>query len=271
MVLENSENKKRKILISGHRGYHAKETDNTAKAFQRAIDEGLNYIEFDVRRSKDGVPIVFHDTMLDKLTTGTGPIENKTLSELRQIKYKDGQSFQTLREMLEQCAHKIGLILEVKSDGLEEQIVELIKEFKIEDSIIVQSFKREHVVRIHELYPHPKIKWAFCIGIIGMYGILGHWLHLDDVIARKTFEKYLKPHKFIHYFNIDGPIVSHRFVEEAISNGIRMILGAMKTHRYLNKLDAWKVDIINCNDPKDIMKRIGEQFPNQFCVLNDNI
>lgn len=127
-------------MISGHRGYHAKETDNTAKAFQRAIDEGLDYIEFDVRRTKDGFPIIFHDNSLDKLTTGTGLIENKTLEELRNIKYKDGQSFQTLREMLEQCAHRIGLILEVKSNGLEEQIVELIKEFRIENSIIIQSF-----------------------------------------------------------------------------------------------------------------------------------
>ena len=58
-----------KPLIIAHRGASALAPENTFAAFQKAIEDGAEGIEFDVRLSKDGVPVVFHDP--DAKSSGT--------------------------------------------------------------------------------------------------------------------------------------------------------------------------------------------------------
>ncbi|MEP7211635.1 MAG: glycerophosphodiester phosphodiesterase family protein [Acidobacteriota bacterium] len=72
-------------LIIAHRGASAHAPENTFAAFQEAIDVGADGIEFDVRLSRDGVPVVFHDEDLKRIAGRAEKISDLTAAELAEI------------------------------------------------------------------------------------------------------------------------------------------------------------------------------------------
>ncbi|SHJ28856.1 glycerophosphodiester phosphodiesterase [Pseudozobellia thermophila] len=71
--------------ICAHRGAHEKHPENTMAAFREAIRLGAQMIEFDVRLSKDGHPVVIHDPSVDRTTNGSGAVKSLTLAELKTL------------------------------------------------------------------------------------------------------------------------------------------------------------------------------------------
>jgi glycerophosphoryl diester phosphodiesterase len=68
--------------IIGHRGASGEAPENTIAAFDHALAQGAEALEFDVRLSADGVPVVFHDPTLDRTTSASGPLRAHTATEL---------------------------------------------------------------------------------------------------------------------------------------------------------------------------------------------
>ena len=98
--------------VIAHRGASAEEQENTLPAFERAIDVGADYVEFDVQAASDGGLVVFHDLTLDRLTPARGPLRARPLAELREL------GIPTLEEVLELTAGRIGVMVELKSPWL---------------------------------------------------------------------------------------------------------------------------------------------------------
>jgi glycerophosphoryl diester phosphodiesterase len=69
----------------GHRGAAAVAPENTIASMRAALDAGVAAIEFDVRLTADGVPVVIHDATLDRTTDATGPIASHTLADLNGV------------------------------------------------------------------------------------------------------------------------------------------------------------------------------------------
>ncbi len=85
--------------IAAHRSGAALWPENSGMAFRGALGLGVEQIEFDVQRSADGVPVVFHDADLDRVTNGTGPLAGRTLAELRALEiFRGGGRIMTLEE-----------------------------------------------------------------------------------------------------------------------------------------------------------------------------
>ncbi len=72
-------------LVIGHRGAAGDAPENTLAAFELALAQGADGIEFDVHLSADGVPVVIHDFRLERTTSGSGRLRRHTLSELRRL------------------------------------------------------------------------------------------------------------------------------------------------------------------------------------------
>ena len=72
-------------LIIAHRGASAHAPENTLAAFQMAIDAGADGVEFDVRLSKDGVPVLVHDRNLKRLAGRSEPVGDLTAQELSRV------------------------------------------------------------------------------------------------------------------------------------------------------------------------------------------
>jgi glycerophosphoryl diester phosphodiesterase len=69
--------------VIAHRGASAHAPENTLPAFELAVRQGADAFELDVRLTRDGAPVVFHDATLERTTHLTGPVRARTLAELR--------------------------------------------------------------------------------------------------------------------------------------------------------------------------------------------
>ncbi len=111
--------------VIGHRGAAALAPENTLAAFRRAAVAGARWVEFDVRCTADGVPVVFHDATLGRTTDGRGRLDRTPLAALRRLdagawfgpEYA-GEPVPTLEEALGLLAALgLGANIEVKADG----------------------------------------------------------------------------------------------------------------------------------------------------------
>jgi glycerophosphoryl diester phosphodiesterase len=73
-------------LIIGHRGASAAEAENTLPAFEAAIGAGADGVEFDVRLTADGCPVVMHDADVSRTTDGAGLVRSLTLREVKRLR-----------------------------------------------------------------------------------------------------------------------------------------------------------------------------------------
>ncbi len=86
-----------------HRGWHTGDLhglENSLAAFRRAVDEGYRYLETDVRLTADGVPVLFHDALLDRVTDAQGPIADLTFDQLSRVRIGGRAPIPTLAEVL---------------------------------------------------------------------------------------------------------------------------------------------------------------------------
>ncbi|MGK2886646.1 MAG: glycerophosphodiester phosphodiesterase [Rhodococcus sp. (in: high G+C Gram-positive bacteria)] len=72
------------VTVIGHRGASSEAPENTMRSFVRSLELGANGFEFDVQLTSDGAPVVIHDAMLDRTTTGSGPVLAATRDQVVQ-------------------------------------------------------------------------------------------------------------------------------------------------------------------------------------------
>ena len=99
-----------------HRGLHGPGVpENSPAAFAAAIERGMG-IECDVQRSSDGQAMVFHDWELDRLTNEAGLVASLPAAQLGRVQLTGGNdTIPTLRQVLDQIAGRVPLLIEVKS------------------------------------------------------------------------------------------------------------------------------------------------------------
>jgi glycerophosphoryl diester phosphodiesterase len=73
------------IRIVGHRGASGRAPENTVTAIRLGWQLGADAIEFDVRLTADGYPVLLHDATLDRTTSGAGPLSERTLAEVTSL------------------------------------------------------------------------------------------------------------------------------------------------------------------------------------------
>lgn len=160
-------------LIIGHRGASAIAPENTMVAFEQAMSDGADGIEFDVRLARDRVPVVIHDAGLRR--TGLKSIDVAGLSsrELSEIdagtwfnrRHPSGArdeyklaTIPTLAEVFERfrdCPAR--LYVEMKCDALNEArplaqaVARLVRDYSLFDSVVIESFMHQSIAEIKRL------------------------------------------------------------------------------------------------------------------------
>jgi len=122
-------------LILAHRGFHREAPDNTLIAFEAALDLGVDGFETDVRMSRDGEPVLFHDR-----TTREGrPVGHLSRNELSRAV---GYPVPTLREALERF-EDVFWNLELKDTAAAESTVRIVQDMAISDRVLITSFRHD--------------------------------------------------------------------------------------------------------------------------------
>lgn len=138
-------------LIIAHRGAPSCARENTIASFEKAMTLGADMIEFDVRRTKDNVLIAFHDGMIQGHS-----IKDLTYEENRQLAGKLGFNIPTVEDVLKWSRGRIRLDVELKEEGYEKEIVELLHRYLDEDQFVITSFNDDSLRVIKERYPDIK-------------------------------------------------------------------------------------------------------------------
>lgn len=139
-------------LVIAHRGASLIAPENTLTAFRLAEELRADAIEFDVKLSRDRIPVVHHDMTLDRTTEGKGRVKDHTLSDIKKLDagYKFNQRFQgeripTLEETLEEFSEKMLLNIELTNyndpfDSLPEQVARCLDGIGTLGRILISSF-----------------------------------------------------------------------------------------------------------------------------------
>ncbi len=110
-----------RTLNVAHRGAREIAPENTLAAFCAAGELGTDGVEFDVQLTADGIPVIFHDRMLERVTDGNGPLFEQPLAALRELDAGThfgpefaGERIPTLDEALDACSAHFTLNVELK-------------------------------------------------------------------------------------------------------------------------------------------------------------
>ena len=133
--------------IIAHRGYHSTDPENTLRAFKAAAAAGADMVEFDVRRLRDGTLVVFHDP-----TIGGYPLKELTFAALRNEANKAKLDIPTLDQVLEFCAGRLAVDVELKDQGCEEGVLQAIAAARFEASdYLLTSFDSSILKNLRDL------------------------------------------------------------------------------------------------------------------------
>jgi glycerophosphoryl diester phosphodiesterase len=114
------------MIRVGHRGAAAYAPGNTMASFQRALALGVDMIEFDVRRSRDGHLVLAHDETLAG-PAGEVDVAATDLADLRALDLGGGERIMTLDEALAFLRGRCAVMIDLKGEGFEAPLVEAIR------------------------------------------------------------------------------------------------------------------------------------------------
>jgi len=221
------------MMIMGHRGAAALEPENTLLSIARAIEIGVDAVEIDVRLSKDKELVVIHDSSVDRTSNGTGPVGSYTLEEIKKLDAGKGERIPTLQEAIDLIGNRVRPVIELKEEGIEKRVVELIKKNGFEDNVYVISFWHEVVKAAKEMDNRIKT------------GILLVGCPVDACIATRAYADAL-----VMKYNF----VNRKFVEIAHEEGLKVFIWNIDDQHLLRPYVDIGVDGIGSNDPRVLVE-----------------
>ena len=81
------------VLVASHRGDWRNACENSLEAIENAINMGVDIVEIDLARTKDGQLILMHDDKVDRTTTGKGWVKDLTLEEIKELRLQGKNIF----------------------------------------------------------------------------------------------------------------------------------------------------------------------------------
>lgn len=233
-------------LVFAHRGYSKFYPENTMIAFKKAADVGSDGIELDVQLTKDDEIVVIHDEKVDRTTNGTGYVKDFTFNEIRKLdpvqknKDKRKERIPSLKEVFEwMTKNQLICNIELKNGifpykGLEEKVVNLVREYDLSNRVIISSFNHYSIVYFYRLAP--EIEIAPLIS----EGLYMPWIYANSIRAKGFHPKYLS--------------VTDQIIKESIKNGIAVRPYTVNKEEDMTRLFNIGCSAIITDDPVTALK-----------------
>ncbi|WKE66806.1 glycerophosphodiester phosphodiesterase family protein [Gallaecimonas kandeliae] len=250
-------------MVISHRGGAGLAPENTLAAIQKGLRLGVDAIEVDVRRSKDGALVVFHDSQLARTTNGKGAVSDFTLAELVQLdagswfgpQFQD-QTIPTLAQVMDAMAHSLPkLVLELKEPGLERQVLDMIRDHNMQDRVLIKAFDPRILATFSQLAPAIPRLYSF-FGWNDRFNLL-----MDDQIRR------INPLDLsVNYLQIYYSFLDKDFMAKARDRGIKVIAWGVQSRKVMEEMLALGVDGIETDYPDRLASLMAEQRPKPMAL-----
>ncbi len=240
--------------VCAHRGLHLTLPENSLPALGAAVGLGAAEIEFDVRITRDGVPVSIHDDRLERVSNGEGLVEEKTFEELRALDFGAraderlrGLRIPTLEEILRRFGCRTVMNMHLKTDGRErfderhlEAVLGLIRRYDCRRHLYVMCSSDP----VHEQIREADPGLARCMGVgsapweiverairLGCAKVQLFKPYFDDAMIRRARENGVRVNLF--YANDPAEAVA------ALERGVDTIL----TDNYVAVADAVRAQV----------------------------
>lgn len=227
-----------------HRGDTKAALENTLPAVDSALKLGVDGIEVDLRITRDGHVVVFHDDDLQRLAGRPEGIEDLGLSDIRKVFLKSGALIPTLEELLDLTRDRCLLNLELKaarhwSGALVASVVRILKDFHLSESILISSFQPIFLWRMKRLAP--------------------------DLARGYLFESKMFLHRFlmplVNPSSVNPPLkyVDSKLIETQHGRGRRVFVWTVNDGEDMKRLIDLGIDGLITDEPRrglELLKRI---------------
>ena len=147
------------FIVYAHRGASEYAPENTLMSFNLGVYMGANGIETDVRRTKDGVLVLFHDPDLMRVTGVEGNIADYTYEELLQFNVKNDRNgtfdkIPTLEDLLKYFGWRdLTFAIEIKDPDIEAEVIAMLDKYNMKDKTIITAFEYEFIQNVKKIDP----------------------------------------------------------------------------------------------------------------------
>lgn len=254
-------------LIIGHRGASAVAPENTLAALDRALADGADGVEFDVRLARDGVPVVVHDATLGRTASRPEPVASLTSAELRRA---DAGSWFNRRfpalardeyaregvpalaealELVGQRARVVYVELKCEEAGeyprLAREVVGHIRELGLSERAVVKSFEHAAVREARRLAPEIRAAALFDAGLSRPF-----------ISARAAVERTLACDA--QEVSLHHTLVRGRVVEAARRHGLDTITWTVNAETWAGRALRLGLRAVITNRPAELRAALDE-------------
>ena len=205
-----------KMQIIAHRGASFLEPENTLRAVEKAIKMGADFVEVDVRMSKDNELVIIHDPDVNRTTNENGFVKDYTLQELKKLDAGQKETIPTLDEVISGVKDKIGLVIEIKEPGAEGKVLEKINENNLEN-VILTSFYHKSIKNARKMDPSVDAGIIFSCQPVNVNQmassacanvIFPGYKYLDEELIEQAHENGIS----VYPWTVDDPEIFERLV-----------------------------------------------------------
>ena len=140
------------MIITGHRGALGTEPENTLRSFRRAVADGCDEIELDLRVTADGELVIMHDATVDRTTSGSGEVAALSYDEVRSLDAGLGEVVPTWAETVAEV--DIRFQAEIKAaDAIPLLAQSLKSDPALAERTLVTSFHPEILLAARQAFP----------------------------------------------------------------------------------------------------------------------
>ncbi|MGQ8366239.1 glycerophosphodiester phosphodiesterase [Glaciecola sp. 1036] len=233
------------MKIIAHRGFSKSYPENTAEAFERALDTGAAYIECDVQQVEDDF-FIYHDFYLDRLTFHSGRFTDASCQDIATLQTISGQKVITLAELFNIVGNKATLNLEIKTlenaDLFIQQLSQLMQTY--DTKIILSSFNHPLILKLKS-----KLRGYRILDNIKFAAVIAH-LPIDLAAFGEQLE--------VDIVVLEGNQINQAFVTDAHQRFLEVWCYTVNHSDLLTKLKNFGVDAVFSDDPQWALQTLAD-------------
>ena len=201
--------------------------ENSLQAFEHALSQGCDGFEFDVRYTRDGRNVLWHDSKFDGKEIAS--------TEYAGLRDRAGGGLPTLEDVLQQFAERAYFDIELKVVGRENGVVAALKDKPPQRGYVASSFLPEVLQRLH--HANDQIP-------LGYICERGDWMERWRELPIRVFLPRLD-------------LVQPQLVEDVHGRGLQIMTWTVNSLRRMQQLAGWGVDGLISDDPGLLFRTVG--------------
>lgn len=231
-----------------HRGASHYAPENTMIAFRKALELKATGIELDLQKTKDEKIVICHDKQINRVSNGTGNLSDYTSDELLKFdfgswfdeKYK-GERIVLFENFAKEFLSKdLTFAIELKSENIERQTLDIINKYKVHDNIYITSFDYNILEEIRKIDSKIKISWL-----------------IKENINKSNIEKLLKING--NQICPKADCISKEDIEISHRNGLEVRLWGVVNENIMEKVYNLDTEGMTVNFPDKLNKLLNER------------